>query len=579
MNAGTSPSQVPPVMIGNGTPSSFTKKSPLQATFGGRSLTADDPLLLSPTNASGAFLPGVHQHYLDSKAKQQANGGGVGLGPALGRGVGMRNASGPGVYGNGGGGGGGAATPAGMSTSIGNYLQSGPGMGVHTFTRATPYDPGLQTMQAPATAAPTMNVLHQGQQQQQQPPQGMGMASPTTRALQTHAPGQSLPQGLAAGYSRIHALPPPKPIVSPGSSTGGLGMSVSPGVRAEWATLDNPVSAGMGMGIGVGAYETYLSQQQASYLAARGPPPGLGISPGRHPAMSIRTMRVIFPTTWPGWHTEEFLLYEAVPSSPDSVSSSSSSASSSSSSSHPGLVQPVMTIHVDENQSTDYGSDSPVFHGKLTSSSSTSSSITCTSSTSSSSTSSSRHQHQQNPIHVVLKFALRADLIPDLVAESFVYQGPLLGLQGKSIPRSYGLFENAPDENNDDGQRAVACLVLEDWGECLKVPFAALDMPLRLKILHQLVEIHNRGWWHGDFAERNVLEREGEVRIIDFGEMEVHACALQMKTQAVTQAVTERVRREWWNGNGKEKERPVDGREFGCERLWEVCTTLLALWS
>ncbi|KAJ2920078.1 hypothetical protein MD484_g300, partial [Candolleomyces efflorescens] len=49
--------------------------------------------------------------------------------------------------------------------------------------------------------------------------------SPSTRALQSHAPGQSLPQGLAAGLSRIHALPPVGP--SPGAS--GLSLSGTPG--------------------------------------------------------------------------------------------------------------------------------------------------------------------------------------------------------------------------------------------------------------------------------------------------------------------------------------------------------------
>lgn len=43
--------------------------------------------------------------------------------------------------------------------------------------------------------------------------------SPSALALQQHAPGQSLPQGLAAGYSRIHALPPPPAIPSPSASS------------------------------------------------------------------------------------------------------------------------------------------------------------------------------------------------------------------------------------------------------------------------------------------------------------------------------------------------------------------------
>lgn len=53
--------------------------------------------------------------------------------------------------------------------------------------------------------------------------------SPTVRALQEHAPGQSLPQGLAAGLSRLHIRPP----ASAGSGTSPHlpGLSASPGTR------------------------------------------------------------------------------------------------------------------------------------------------------------------------------------------------------------------------------------------------------------------------------------------------------------------------------------------------------------
>lgn len=51
------------------------------------------------------------------------------------------------------------------------------------------------------------------------------------RAWQAHAPGQSLPQGLAAGYSRIHALPPPV-IASPSTPGGFSQTGYSPGTKA-----------------------------------------------------------------------------------------------------------------------------------------------------------------------------------------------------------------------------------------------------------------------------------------------------------------------------------------------------------
>ena len=67
--------------------------------------------------------------------------------------------------------------------------------------------------------------------------------SPSARALQSHAPGQSLPQGLAAGYSRIH-LQPPMASFSPSSvgsahhlaeGTGSPGaMTTTTGAGGEW---------------------------------------------------------------------------------------------------------------------------------------------------------------------------------------------------------------------------------------------------------------------------------------------------------------------------------------------------------
>lgn len=60
--------------------------------------------------------------------------------------------------------------------------------------------------------------------------------SPSTRALQAHAPGQSLPQGLAAGYSRIH-LQPPMASFSPGSmGSQHPPEGTSPNTAAEWGS-------------------------------------------------------------------------------------------------------------------------------------------------------------------------------------------------------------------------------------------------------------------------------------------------------------------------------------------------------
>ncbi|KAL5496035.1 hypothetical protein ACEPAH_3128 [Sanghuangporus vaninii] len=62
--------------------------------------------------------------------------------------------------------------------------------------------------------------------------------SPASRALQAHVPGQSLPQGLAAGFSRIHLQPTSNAAFSPGSASGSTSGSAFgngiDGAGAEW---------------------------------------------------------------------------------------------------------------------------------------------------------------------------------------------------------------------------------------------------------------------------------------------------------------------------------------------------------
>lgn len=249
-----------------GVPGSFTHGS----------LVDDSALImtgLSPSNASAAFLPSIHSNY----AKQQ-----------LGRGV--RNVSSP-IYG------------AAHLSSAGNPARS-------------PFD--LTQYSQGATNAQTESYLRNGPQHPQniqaQPSaqQENFVMSPSTRALQAHAPGQSLPQGLAAGYSRIHALPPPLPLASPSGSTTFGAASGSPGVGAntfgsfsgnmsDWAASTPPPGisgAGVSMKGGVPGSQTggsTLDQMfsRLSYSAAAKPKapapagqkgPAQGVSPLSQPA-------------------------------------------------------------------------------------------------------------------------------------------------------------------------------------------------------------------------------------------------------------------------------------------------------
>ncbi|KAH9885986.1 hypothetical protein C8Q73DRAFT_769340 [Cubamyces lactineus] len=283
--------------LGNGTPSSFTSNSGLGSRV-------ED--MLSPSNASAAFLPGLH-HYINAKNQRPAvtsglssmySGGGSNLptlsssASAYGHDLNGTAMSPPRTSAFG-------SRPAFDQVPSDSYLQH-PGLrpGARPIPGGDMYSPGLDDHRS--------------------------ALSPSARALQAHAPGQSLPQGLAAGYSRIHALPPPV-IPSPSTSSvlsrtpmGGF----SPGTKtfghahttsSDWASMSptasslldqinngpsQPVARGPGTpGASLGGLETMFSRSSYSAAASRaGPgagsvaPSGLGgrIPSGRgHPQGSL----------------------------------------------------------------------------------------------------------------------------------------------------------------------------------------------------------------------------------------------------------------------------------------------------
>ena len=255
---------------------------------------------LSPSNASAAFLPGLHQHYLSSKSKQsQQQQLGVGIG--LGRGV-VRGTSGP------------LFTNTSGATDSANYLLNNNALS-STNSPHTPHLPPQQTYRATPSPfdltqqhhhhhlqlqpshttrpipSPALGGAGAGSSSGANPPSAKSddphlgtHLSPSTRALQAHAPGQSLPQGLAAGYSRIHALPPPPSLASPGSgSTFGSGTppadgyTPSSGPYGGWKGAGSPPpTSGSGSGGGSGStsgLDSMFSRLSYSAVAtaARGP--------------------------------------------------------------------------------------------------------------------------------------------------------------------------------------------------------------------------------------------------------------------------------------------------------------------
>ncbi|KAJ7204499.1 hypothetical protein GGX14DRAFT_647342 [Mycena pura] len=226
-NSQTPASAHPPSPM-RGQPSSYTSASGFDAAAAAHASSfADDGFggrlpSLSPSNASAAFLPGIH-HYI-AQNKQPRSG------PFA------SNA---------------AQVPA-VPPGLAAYLQAGPSASREPspYVRPNPFD--LTQQPRPGAAGVGGDAL-----------------SPGARALQAHAPGQSLPQGLAAGYSRIHALPPlPSAAGSPSPAGMGMGLGTSPGhgqpQMRDWASMS------------VGSASFGGSPAPISLLAGARQPPGLG---------------------------------------------------------------------------------------------------------------------------------------------------------------------------------------------------------------------------------------------------------------------------------------------------------------
>ncbi|THH18399.1 hypothetical protein EUX98_g8967 [Antrodiella citrinella] len=93
----------------------------------------------------------------------------------------------------------------------------------------------------------------------------------------------------------------------------------------------------------------------------------------------------------------------------------------------------------------------------------------------------------------------------------------LVAIQGSVLPKLYGVL-HGEDWRGDK----MSCLVLERFGEQLDCGFLDLRKSEKAKILNKLAEAHRAGLHHLDFAERNVLVKGGDYRIIDLGHAKPH---------------------------------------------------------
>ncbi|KAI0031869.1 hypothetical protein K488DRAFT_86422 [Vararia minispora EC-137] len=240
---------------GLGTPSSFKSSS----AFGGRSYAEDHvSAFLSPSNASAAFLPGAH--FLGAKGMQRTSSGGLRSGTYV----------------------------TGPSANAANLL-------ARLNEPIPPHSAGHARTQFDGASESYNGQPFQlgGRPGELDDRHGM---SPSALALQAHAPGQSLPQGLAAGYSRIHALPPPPVISSPSASSAFVPSQ--PGTFTTGTSFTGPPTGpGFGDWLGMSPGKGGVADHMRAGLAFDTVPPGrLSYSntvsagrPGAAPPAAVRT--------------------------------------------------------------------------------------------------------------------------------------------------------------------------------------------------------------------------------------------------------------------------------------------------
>ncbi len=161
--------------------------------------------------------------------------------------------------------------------------------------------------------------------------------------------------------------------------------------------------------------------------------------------------------------------------------------------------------------------------------------------------------------------------------EAAVYNEQLASLQGVDIPSLYGLFEGEIMEDFAEEPTPVTCLFLEDCGEALENSFKVLPLADRFvltytrrttltfrthsaEILKKLGHIHWCGLTLDDFAERNVVQKDGAYRLIDFQDVEDdHICL-------------------WKGGQLHEGDFQPKQAEIGCPELHQIGKGL-GLWK
>ncbi|KAL6307969.1 hypothetical protein BKA93DRAFT_822937 [Sparassis latifolia] len=110
----------------------------------------------------------------------------------------------------------------------------------------------------------------------------------------------------------------------------------------------------------------------------------------------------------------------------------------------------------------------------------------------------------------------------DLIKEAGFYQDELAAVQGKIVPKFYGIFQG------HFGSRFITCTVLKNCGERMsKAHYKNLDF--KVELVNRLQHLHSFcGLEHGDVCGGNVLVKDDSPVFIDFEHARPHECKRTM---------------------------------------------------
>ncbi|KLO13258.1 hypothetical protein SCHPADRAFT_997479 [Schizopora paradoxa] len=161
-------------------------------------------------------------------------------------------------------------------------------------------------------------------------------------------------------------------------------------------------------------------------------------------------------------------------------------------------------------------------------------------------------------IHLVIKFAFGRDTprIKALEKEAKNYDNSLFAAQGTIVPCMYGIYKGT---TCDERRLPVACLILEDCGDCLTEEFRDLPLEERVKMMKVYCDLHMMGIALLGFTERNVVHKNGNYRLIGFENLDDrHSCK--------------------WKGKLYEGKPPPENSKIGCSFIL-VAGSEMGLWT